>query len=322
MRSARLIASLAIVVLLAGPAVAQTVGIGTSAQGSITYSIGATLAKIITTEVGVQSRVQPRGGNSVVVPAVNAGEVDFGVSNVVEMADALAGTGIYQGQQLSSLRVVTVLMPTRVGLFVQKDSPIKSIRDLKGKRVPGVWTTMKSVELTVAGLLANGGLGWNDVRIVPVPNVVRGADDFAQGKTDVLFFALGTAKVLEVNAMVGGLRLLPIDPSPDAMARMRKHFPSAYAETLTTSDEHPGVQGPTPVTAFDFLLLTNSRVSDDLIFKVTRALHDGKATMLTSFKELGNLFSPQKMAKNLPVGEYHPGSVKFYREKGLWPPKE
>jgi TRAP-type uncharacterized transport system substrate-binding protein len=55
---------------------------------------------------------------------------------------------------------------------------------------------------------------------------------------------------------------------------------------------------------------------------VTKALHGGKQAFLSSFKPLGINFSPDKMAKRLPAGEYHPGAIKFYKEVGLWPPKE
>ena len=50
--------------------------------------MSSAIAKIITEQVGAQARVQPRGGNSVVLPAVNAGEVDFGVGNTNEVAEA------------------------------------------------------------------------------------------------------------------------------------------------------------------------------------------------------------------------------------------
>jgi TRAP-type uncharacterized transport system substrate-binding protein len=55
---------------------------------------------------------------------------------------------------------------------------------------------------------------------------------------------------------------------------------------------------------------------------VTKALHGGKKAFMASFKPLGFNFSPDKMAKSLPAGEYHPGAIKFYKEVGLWPPKE
>ena len=84
----RLVASFAVTVTVVGSAAAQTVGIGSSGPGSITYSISSAIAKIITEQVGAQARVQPRGGNSVVLPAVNAGEVDFGVGNTNEVAEA------------------------------------------------------------------------------------------------------------------------------------------------------------------------------------------------------------------------------------------
>ncbi len=322
MRLCRLVASFAVAVSVVGSAAAQTVGIGSSGPGSITYSISSAIAKIITEQVGAQARVQPRGGNSVVLPAVNAGEVDFGVGNTNEVGEALSGTGGYEGQKLSDLRVVTVLMPTPVAVFVKKDSSIKSLKDLRGKRVPGAFTTMKVVQNLMAGKLANAGLSWNDVKMVPVPNVIRNADDFIQGRLDAFFFALGTGKVLEADSAVGGIRALPIDPSPEAMARFREHVPQIYAYTVQPSEDYPGVVEPTTVATFDLLFFTSSKVSEELIYKVTKALHDGKATMLSSFKTLGSAFAQEKMAKKLPAGEYHPGSIKFYREKGLWPPKQ
>ena len=322
MRVPRLVTSCAIVLAMAGTAAAQTVGIGSSGPGAITYSIASAVAKIITEQVGAQVRVQPRGGNTVVLPAVNAGEVDFGTGNTNEMAEALSGAGMYEGQKLANLRVVTVLMPTPVAVFVKKDSPIRSIKDLKGKRVPGAWTTMKIVQNIMTGVLANAGLSWNDVRVVPVPNVLRNADDFIQGRLDAFFFALGTGKVLEADTAVGGIRALPIDPSPEAMARFREHLPQVYALTVLPSEDYPGIVEPTSVATFDLLFLTHAKTSEEFIYKVTKALHDGRASMLASFKTLGTGFSSEKMAKKLAAGEYHPGAIKFYREKGLWPPKE
>ena len=101
-------------------------------------------------------------------------------------------------------------------------------------------------------MLANANLSYGDVQKVPVPNVVGGADELAQGKADVFLFALGSGKVSEVDAQVGGLRVLPIDPSPDALARLRKFIPVAYPVKLaarqrprSASSNRPG---STPTT--------------------------------------------------------------------------
>jgi TRAP transporter TAXI family solute receptor len=314
--------TLILTAFLVSTATAQTLGIGTSNPGSITHSSGSAIAKLITEQLGIQTRVQPHGGNSAFVPAVNAGEVDFGAANVLEMQYALTGTGIYKGQVLKDLRVVTVLMPLRTAFFVAKDSPIKSIKDLKGKKVPGRWTSQKVIQHITKGLLANAGLTYDDVKTVPVPNVNRSADDFIQRKADTFFFAVGSGKVREAGAKVGGLKALPVDPSPEAVARLQEHMPVMYPLLLQPSKANYGINEPTYVAAFDLLFLTHNRMSDDVIYKITKALHGGKKALFASFKPLGANFSPKKMAKILPAGVYHPGAIKFYSEVGLWPPKE
>jgi uncharacterized protein len=300
---------------------AQTIGIGTSPPGSLTHSVGSAVAKLITQDTGIQARVQPHSGNSAYIPAVNAGEVDFGNANQMELTEALSGTGIYKGQKLSNLRVTNVMMVLRSVWFVAKDSSINSMQDLKGKRVPGKWSAQRAIKFNTDAYFSNAGLTYDDVKIVPVPSVSRGADDFIQGKVDAFFFAVGAGKTRQAGAKVGGLKALSLDPSPEAMARFQKKLPGAYALQLKPSKANYGIDKPTYVSAFDMLYITNKNVSNDTVYKVVKAMYGGKKKMFKSFKPLGANFHPKKMAKKLAEFTYHPGAIKFYKEVGLWPPK-
>jgi TRAP transporter TAXI family solute receptor len=301
---------------------ADTIDIGSSNPGSITYSASTAIAKLLTGKFDRQVRVLPHGGQSAFVPAINSGEVDLGAANAFETADGVNGTGIYEGRVLDKLRVVAVLMPLRNVFWVAEKSDIKSISDLKGKKVPGVWTSQKTIQVLTQALLANGGLTYDDVDMVPVVNVNRGADDFIQNRLDTFFFAVGAGKVMEAGSKVGGLRALPVDPSPEAMARERQYLPVMYPLQVQPSKANYGIAEPTYVQALDFLLLTNETVPEDVIYEITKALHGGKKQLFDSFKPLGANFSPELMAKKLDAGVYHPGAVRFYKEVGLWPPKQ
>ena len=102
---------------------------------------------------------------------------------------------------------------------------MKTIADLKGKRVALGYSAMRTIDLLTA-MLATAGLTEKDVKPVLVPNVVRGADDFASGAADMFFFAFGAPKVREVDASVGGIRVLDIDEK--GMAAARKVMPYGY----------------------------------------------------------------------------------------------
>jgi TRAP-type uncharacterized transport system substrate-binding protein len=150
--------------------------------------------------------------------------------------------------------------------------------------------------------------------------VVGGANEFAEGKADTFMFALGAGAVAETDAKVGGVRVLPIDPSPEAMARMRKLIPVAYATKLEPRKGLVGILEPTLVYAYVYLVLANSKVGDDAVYKLTKILHDHKDALAASFAALRG-FDPGRMAKDTAPVQFHPGAIKFYTEKGQWPPK-
>jgi hypothetical protein len=306
--------------LAASAAYAQTVGIGATTT-AYTAQAGAAISKVVSEKAGIQMRVQPHGGTSAYVPSVNNGTLEFGLANELETLYAVTGTEIYEGRAQANLRVVTVLTPFSSGLYVRKDSNIHSLRDLKGKRLPSGWASQKIIGVLLNGVLATAGMSMSDVEQVPVPNVVKGADDFAAGKTDAFFFAVGAGKVKETEAKVGGLRAIPIETSPEAIAAMRKHVPPSYAKVYQPSPIAVGVEKPTAIMSYDYLVLANDKVSDDIVYRVVKSMHDNKDILAAAFPALRQ-FDPKGMSKKFEGGvQFHSGAIKFYTETGQWPPK-
>ena len=302
--------------LAASAASAQTVGFGSTPGGGWTNSAANAIAKVVVENTKIKMRVQPQGSQP--LNNVNADVVQFGIANTYDSSFFRTGTGFYEGNgEKKNLRVAAVLAPLYGALYVRKDSDMKTIKDIKGKRVSSEFSAQKSVRQSMTGLLANGGLTWNDVVGVPAPTVPRSAQDFMAGKTDILYFALGSALVIQAAAKVGGLRVLQLDNSPEALKRLTDFLPGSGVELVQPGKGREGLDVPTQVLRNYMLINTNSKVSDDTVYQVLKAIHDHKQQMISTFPGLRG-FNPTGMYKPVPGMEYHPGAIKFYKETKQW----
>ena len=301
--------------LFAGGTHAQVLGFGSAPQGSIGYNMSSAIARVMAEDAKVQSRVQPYSGSSAVLPLVNSGELDLAVCNVLEIEEASKGEGPYNGRKQSNLRVLGVIFPLYSSIFVKKDSPIKTLAELKGKRLPYGFSAQVTLERIVDAIIATGGLARSDVVPVLVPNVVRGADDFIDGKTDGGFFALGAAKVSEVDKTVGGIRYLPIPDDPKAVAAMQRIMPYAYVKVVKPIPAFVGLDGPTRLMAYDYLVVVGAHVKDDTVYGIAKAMYENKPKLADSLRAF-NGWDPQTISKAMPA-TFHAGSLKFFKEKNL-----
>jgi TRAP-type uncharacterized transport system substrate-binding protein len=152
-----------------------------------------------------------------------------------------------------------------------------------------------------------------------VPHVVRAADDFAQGRVEAASFAIGAGKVAEVDVKVGGIRYLNMTNTPEAQARMRKVDPTAYIAVLNPAPQFAGVIGPTAVIFQDYLVVTGTQLSDEAAYKTAKVLYDHQDKLIAIAKTFAE-YKKEGLSRShgLP---FHPGAIKFYREKGIWPAK-
>lgn len=309
-----LAAGAALALMVTGGAKAQTVSIGTNPQGSLTYATGSAIAKIVVEKANIKMRVVPQGGPTVTVPLLNAGELDFSIANAVAANFAVQGKVIFKKPN-KNMRAVAVLFPLYSGFMVRADSPIKSIADLKGKRVTSDYLKQKIVGINAMAVLNTVGLSYGDVKKVPVPNGVRAVQDFETGNADAAYFSLSSGRTKQAHAATGGLRILGVEVSDAAIAKVKEIAPAATIIKIKPGKNFPGVKQPMGALMAPFVLNVSASVSDDVVYAVTKAIFENKAALAASvgpFKD----FKPKDMSRDIGV-PFHPGAKKFYAEKGM-----
>ncbi|MPZ56897.1 MAG: TAXI family TRAP transporter solute-binding subunit [Rhizobiales bacterium] len=319
MRSGLVGALAALSMTAVGAANAQVIGIVTTPAGSFTNSIGAAVAKVIVEHGKLRATVTPQQSHG--QEAVHDGSAELSLASLSDVQQYVTGTVDWAGKgEHKNIRIISRLIPIRTAGFVRKDSPIKSLAEIKGKRISWGFGSQKAVQRVVEAQLAIAGLTGDDVQKVLSPNIVAAADDFIANKTDVFWFATGSAKVKQASASVGGIRALPITDKPDAVRAMHKHVPGSYPTVLNPAPPLDGIIEPTMVMAYDVVLFTNVNVKEDVVYRITKAVHENKTDMAGVFRPMAG-FEPNRMATEYDDLRYHPGAIKYFKEIGQWPPK-
>src|SRR6185503_13673451 len=141
---------------------AQTYGFATLPPGSLNHTTASAISKVLKEKAGLNVLVQPSAGDQVIVPMVGRGEVEIGITNIMEAQDGFDGA-------LKDLRIITAVHALRTPFFVRKDSAMRTIADLKGKRVTLGYSAMRNIDKASRAMLATAGLTENDVKAVLVP---------------------------------------------------------------------------------------------------------------------------------------------------------
>jgi TRAP transporter TAXI family solute receptor len=315
----RLSIATAAMVCIAGTAAAQTVTLGTLPQGSLAYSIGSTVAKVIGDKTDLNTRAVGFGGSNIYYPQLNQGRVEMSTGTIIDATFAYKGTGIFKGKPHPNLRILTRLFTFKVGFMVRKDSKIHSLRGFKGKRFPAGYTSQRLVDTLVRASFATEGMTYADVKPVMVPNFIRGTDAMVAGRAAGSFLAVGSAVVRKANAAVG-IRFLNLKNTPEGLAKMQGIAPGTFFTVVKPSKRMPYITKPVTIIGFGFMILINANVSDEVAYKAAKALHSNKKSLVAGHGVF-NAFRPGQMAKKGLAVPYHPGAIRLYKEVGQWPPK-
>ena len=287
---------------------AQTFGFAAMQPGTINHTTSSAISKVLKEKGGLNTLVQATAGESVMIAIVGRAEADFAMANAPEIGIALANNG------QPNLRMIGPVYTLKTGFWVRKDSDMRNIADLRGKRVTMGYSAMRALDPMSRAILATGGLTEKDIKPVLVPNVVRSADDFVAGTADMFMFAFGAPKVREVDVNVGGTRILEIPDSP-GMAAARRISPYGYLSDVAPGPIFIGVEKPMKVYTIDNILFTHAKVADDAVYRLIDTMEANKADMVAVAPNLRE-FSAAGLNKKYEF-PYHPGALKYFKDKNI-----
>ncbi|MEH6404172.1 MAG: TAXI family TRAP transporter solute-binding subunit [Sneathiella sp.] len=298
---------------------AETFSMGANQQGSLFYSMGAALSKVMVSKTGKQFRVAPYAGSSTYIPLINAGRLAFGFANGGEATFAYEGTGSFDQRPNKNLRLVGVAFATQTSFAVPLNSTHKTIADLKGAKLPSGYNSGRTFHYYSNAALATGGMDIEGAQKVPMPNFVKAINAMAQGRVDAALVPMNAGVGKKAMAtMKDGWRYVSLGNSPEAQAAVTKNLPSARIVSVSPNKGKTGVTtDPTHMIEVDFYVLVGAHVADDVVYELTKTMHENKEALGNAFGAFKR-FKPDHMVRENPV-PLHPGAVKFYKEIGQLP---
>jgi len=293
--------------------------IGTHPVGSFFNVVGTAVATVVGKHTSMKTTVKPMAGPAAWYPMVVTKEIDLGVLNNWDAEKGYLGESVYKKLSKEKgfpVRLIAISVNNAIGLSVAADSGIHKYSDLKGKRVAGNLPT-PSLQLQTEGLLASGGVSWSEIKVVPVSSVAEGVKAVIEGRSDAsATCTIGMPIIEELHAKKGA-RILPLDPSPEAIERIREKFPG-YPIKVTPGPGRTGVEKEQFLWAYDIYLIGREDLPDEAAYQVVKSLWE-------NHKDLGAIhvllkdWTPELFVTKEALIPYHPGVIKFYKEKGVWP---
>ena len=288
--------------------------IGTGGTAGTYYPVGGMIANAISEPPKLVATAVASNGSVANVNGIAGGQIESGFSQADVAYWAYSGTGIFEGKpRLEDLRSIANLYPESVHLVVRKGIA-KSVADLKGKRVsldePGSGTLVNA-----KAILAAFGISEKDITAEYVkPN--QAADKMKDGTVDAFFFTGGypAAAISELATTGSGIELLPIS-GPQA-EKLRKDLPFFSADNIPAGI-YTGV-GAVDTLAVGAHWVTSSKLTNDLVYAVTKALWSNKTRAVLDIGHAkGKVIRPETALAGIGGVPLHDGALRFYKEAGL-----
>jgi len=297
--------------------------------GTLLYAMISGLSKVASEKSPMTVVVVPTAGAKTWLPMLSKqGSVDISMANFSEMWQMWTGESapppIPKGYpetppypKTKNVRILNSGPLFKMGFLVRKSSGMKTVKDLKGKRIAWPWTAFPpNIGITLAALL-NGGLTLDDVKTAPMTEVVAGVRAVQEGRIDATVCAVGMGAIAEADTLVG-VRFLHQSMDP----KMIKEGQRAMAGCYTTIQKGgvPGVPEDTPLWSAPLANIATTRMPDHVAYKVVE-------TWWNNYKDYQSIhpvlrfWTPEVFTNIHFTQPYHDGAIKFYKEKGVWTPE-
>ena len=284
--------------------------IGTGGTAGTYYPIGGAIAEVLNKEIpGMSASAQSTGASVANINMLGDGEIDLATVQNDIAYYAAHGTEMFTDKKVNGLQGIASLYPETCQFVTLKSSGIKSLAELKGKRV-AVGAVGSGVEANVRQILAAYGVSYDDID-AQFLSFAEGANALKDGNVDVAVLTAGypTASVQDI-ASQNPVRLLPVEEK--IADKLIAEYPF-YTKTVIPAGTYAGFNEDIPSVSVMAMLVAGPTVNADLGYSITKAIF-GNLDRLQAAHAVGKQITKDtaKAGMSLPMNA---GAEKYFNEK-------
>ena len=289
-----------------------TVVLGTATQGGGFQIYGAAYSAALN-EADATLAVEQRStkGSTENIPLLAEGKIDIGLATGEVTHEALAGIG----RPPANLKIINAMYPNSGMFIVRKDSPYRTLADLKGKSI--AWGASGSGFVVLARYVFDG-LGMDitkDFTPIFLEHAGDGSKMVLDGRAAALWGGgVGWPGFVEISKAPGGARF--ITPDAEGVKRILAKYPFIKPITLPAGS-YPGQDAPVAALGSWSLVLARPGLPDEAAYKLARALHKGEAALGAKLEQAKGSTLANTLAAAPRQDLIHPGVLKYMREAGI-----
>jgi uncharacterized protein len=302
--------------LVLGFALAASAGevkmvLATGGTAGTYYPFGGAMAKIWNSKIpGMNVTAQATGASIENIRLMNKDEVELALVQSDNIDWAFYGKEVFK-EKITKMAAIAVLYPEVVHIVLRGDSPAKTFGNLKGLKV-GVGAPGSGTEANFRQLLEVYDMKKDDVKGQYL-SYSESAEQFKDKHIDAFFLTTGVpnSAIMDV-ANTRPIKIVGID---DAMvAKITQKYPF-LAPAKIPANTYKGQPEEVKTIAVMAALIAHPKLSEDVVYNLTKALIENQPELASAHAK-GKELTLQGAVKGVSI-PFHPGAVKYYKEKGL-----
>ena len=290
--------------------------IGTGGVTGVYYPTGGAICRLVNKgrkQHGLRCSVESTGGSVYNTRTIRQGELDFGVVQSDVQAAAISGTGAFKDDgAYPDLRAVFSVHPEPMQVMVRADSGIRTIADMKGKKV-NIANPGSGTRVLAEILLKYHDVSPSDFALAAELKSSEQAAALCDGKLDATIWAAGLPNGSSQEATSScDVRIIPLEgPAVDRLLSDN----SAYARATIPGGMYPGNSSDIPSWGPKATFVTSAGTPDNVVYALVSSVFEN----FGDFKKLHPAFGRLKESEMIVDGltaPLHPAAIRYYKERG------
>ncbi len=290
----------------------QFVNILTGGQSGVYYPMGVALSQIYAKSIpNVRATAQVTKASAENLNLLQAGRGELALALADSVSDAWKGEAEAGfPKKLDKLRGLSGTYSNYIQIVANADAGIKTLADLKGKRI-SVGAAKSGTELNARAIFKAAGLTYADMAKVEYLPFGESVELIKNRQLDATLQSagLGVASIRDLSTSV---KIVVVPVPADVVAKVGD---TAYQTTVIHANTYTGQTQDVPTAAIPNFLITHSGVSDELAYQMAKQMYENIDT-LYSAHNAAKVIKRENAIKGMPL-PLHPGAERYYREVGL-----